>query len=199
MSRSDELRLGDILEAALLIEQLSWRGFEAFSEDPALKPAMERLLEIIGEAAGSLSEESGHSTTAPPCSPPGFFRGAPCRRGLTPSWTMSSPYMLRPPRRGTACFSRKLKEPTDDDFEEPLLLPGRSPRCVIGQNPLDAGLCGNYCRAMPLDVPRKRAPGLTATVTTVGGGEEARRRCPHPVPPIRRPERPLLDAAQVAR
>ena len=49
--------MGDILEAALLIEQLSWRGFEAFSEDPALKPAMERLLEIIGEAAGSLSED----------------------------------------------------------------------------------------------------------------------------------------------
>jgi len=57
VSRSDELRLSDILEAARLIEQLSLRGFEAFNEDPALKLAMERLLEIIGEAAGSLSEE----------------------------------------------------------------------------------------------------------------------------------------------
>ena len=57
MSRSDEVRLGDILEAARLIEQLSLRGFEAFDKDPALKPAIERLLEIIGEAAGSLSED----------------------------------------------------------------------------------------------------------------------------------------------
>ena len=57
MSRSDELRLGDILEAARLIEQLSLRGYVAFDDDPALKLAMERLLEIIGEAAGSLSED----------------------------------------------------------------------------------------------------------------------------------------------
>lgn len=39
-----------------MIEQLSSRGLEAFHEDPAIKPAMERLMEIIGEAAGSLSE-----------------------------------------------------------------------------------------------------------------------------------------------
>ena len=39
-----------------MIEQLSSRGLEAFHEDLAIKPAMERLLEIIGEASGSLSE-----------------------------------------------------------------------------------------------------------------------------------------------
>ena len=57
MSRSDEQRLSDILEAGRLIADLTARGREAFHEDPALKPAIERLLEIIGEAAGSVSEE----------------------------------------------------------------------------------------------------------------------------------------------
>ncbi len=46
-----------MLEAADLIRVLVHRGREAFEHDPAIKPAIERCLEIVGEAAGALSEE----------------------------------------------------------------------------------------------------------------------------------------------
>lgn len=46
-----------MLEAADLIRVLVQRGREIFEHDPAIKPAIERCLEIVGEAAGALSEE----------------------------------------------------------------------------------------------------------------------------------------------
>lgn len=61
MSRSDDLRLLDILDAADRIARLAARGREAFDDDEALQPAIERLLEIIGESANSLSQEARDS------------------------------------------------------------------------------------------------------------------------------------------
>lgn len=62
MSRSDDLRLADILETSYLIRVLVDRGREAFEHDPAIKPAIERCLEIIGEAAGAMTDEFRRST-----------------------------------------------------------------------------------------------------------------------------------------
>lgn len=58
MSRSDELRLEDIREACRTLADLADRGKGAFDADPAVRLAMERLLEIIGEAATALDEET---------------------------------------------------------------------------------------------------------------------------------------------
>ena len=60
MSRSDDLRLLDILEASDRIDRLVARGPLAFSDDEAIQLAIERMLEIIGESANSLTEESRH-------------------------------------------------------------------------------------------------------------------------------------------
>lgn len=58
MSRSDEQRLADILDAAAELSAIVERGRDAFLADAILKRAAERLLEIIGEAANALSDEA---------------------------------------------------------------------------------------------------------------------------------------------
>lgn len=58
MSRSDDLRMRDIAEAADLIGRLVGRGRSAFVADEAVLPAIERQLEIIGESANALSEDA---------------------------------------------------------------------------------------------------------------------------------------------
>lgn len=57
MSRGDDLRVADISEAADRLAELVAGGREAFDEDWTRQRAAERLLEIIGEAANSLSED----------------------------------------------------------------------------------------------------------------------------------------------
>ena len=56
MSRSDQQRIADLLEAADELSAIVARGREAFDSDPVLRRASERLLEIIGEAANGLAE-----------------------------------------------------------------------------------------------------------------------------------------------
>ncbi len=51
MSRSDDDRVQDILDAAAQAARIVADGEEAFREDDIRQLAMERLLEIIGEAA----------------------------------------------------------------------------------------------------------------------------------------------------
>ena len=58
MSRSDEQRLADILDAAAELSAIVGRGRDAFLADAILKRAAERLLEIIGEAASRLAPET---------------------------------------------------------------------------------------------------------------------------------------------
>ena len=58
MTRGDDLRLADIRAAGRTIAALVARGRGAFDSDPAVKLALERLLEIIGEAASALHEET---------------------------------------------------------------------------------------------------------------------------------------------
>lgn len=60
MSRSDDLRLADIIEQCELVAELTSRGREEFDHDPAVRPAIERGLESIGEAASALSEDTRH-------------------------------------------------------------------------------------------------------------------------------------------
>lgn len=55
MSRADEHRIADILMAAEEISQVVARGREAFDEDVVLRRAVERCLEIVGEASKSVS------------------------------------------------------------------------------------------------------------------------------------------------
>lgn len=51
MSRSDDERITDLLDAGDELADIVDRGAEAFDADPILRRAAERLLEIIGEAA----------------------------------------------------------------------------------------------------------------------------------------------------
>lgn len=57
MSRSDDERVADILEAADQLAQLVERGRAEFDSDFVVRLAVERLLEIIGEAASAMSDE----------------------------------------------------------------------------------------------------------------------------------------------
>ena len=56
MSRSDEQRIADILDAAAELAIIVDRGRAAFDADPVLQRATERLLEIIGEVANALDD-----------------------------------------------------------------------------------------------------------------------------------------------
>lgn len=57
MSRSDNLRVADIVEAAQQLGELVADGRDVFDADWTRQRAAERLLEIIGEASNALSEE----------------------------------------------------------------------------------------------------------------------------------------------
>jgi uncharacterized protein with HEPN domain len=57
LSRSDDLRVADIVEAARQLGELVAAGRETFDADWTRQRAAERLLEIIGEASNALSED----------------------------------------------------------------------------------------------------------------------------------------------
>ena len=66
MTRSDDQRLADLLDASDELAGIVARGRESFDADPILRRAAERLLEIIGEAANGLSDETtGRYPTVP--------------------------------------------------------------------------------------------------------------------------------------
>ena len=71
MTRADELRIADIAEAAEELAEVVRVGRQAFLDSAIRLRAAERLLEIIGEAASNLSEqtESGMSTSRGETSP----------------------------------------------------------------------------------------------------------------------------------
>jgi uncharacterized protein with HEPN domain len=68
VSRPDDKRLDDILEATSEIGDIVARGRAAFDEDVALRRAMERCLELVGEAAKSLSADVRDSIPSVPWS-----------------------------------------------------------------------------------------------------------------------------------
>jgi len=57
VSRRDDERVADILDAASEIAAIIELGRDAWDKDRIRRLAVERLLEIIGEAANSLSED----------------------------------------------------------------------------------------------------------------------------------------------
>lgn len=57
MSRSDDQRIEDILEYADKIASAVEKGHDAFIADEFIGPAVERFIEILGEAARQLSDE----------------------------------------------------------------------------------------------------------------------------------------------
>jgi hypothetical protein len=57
VSRRDDERVADILDAASEIAEIIELGRDAWDKDRIRRLAVERLLEIIGEAANSLSED----------------------------------------------------------------------------------------------------------------------------------------------
>jgi|SRR4030095_3018718 uncharacterized protein with HEPN domain len=58
VSRADEQRIDDILDAASQVTALAEEGKEAWDADRVRQLAVERLLEIIGESARALSDEA---------------------------------------------------------------------------------------------------------------------------------------------
>jgi uncharacterized protein with HEPN domain len=54
--RGDALRLGDIYEAIVRLEEIRRAGHDRFIAETLLQDAAIRRLEVVGEAAGSLSE-----------------------------------------------------------------------------------------------------------------------------------------------
>lgn len=56
MSRSDDERIADILEAADQVATVVSRGKDSWDADRIAQLAVERLLEIIGESANAMSE-----------------------------------------------------------------------------------------------------------------------------------------------
>lgn len=65
MSRSDDERIADIVEAAAEITAVVDRGKTAW-EDRVSRLAVERLLEIIGESARAMSDDGRTSLPAVP-------------------------------------------------------------------------------------------------------------------------------------
>jgi uncharacterized protein with HEPN domain len=59
VSRADEQRIDDILDAASQVIALAEVGKEAWDADRVRQLAVERLLEIIGESARAMSNEGG--------------------------------------------------------------------------------------------------------------------------------------------
>jgi len=57
LSRPDDLRIADVLEAAGQLAALVAEGREAFDSDWIRQRAAERLLEIVGEASNAISDE----------------------------------------------------------------------------------------------------------------------------------------------
>jgi hypothetical protein len=79
VSRSDDLRLLDIIEASERIARIIARGRGAFREDEAVQPALERLLEVIGESANAMSVGRTRDSPRDPGLDAGQQRtGAPC-------------------------------------------------------------------------------------------------------------------------
>ena len=70
MSRTDDERIADILDAAAQVEVASIvrRGRHAWDSDRIVQLAVERLLEIIGESAQALSTEARAAYPAVPWS-----------------------------------------------------------------------------------------------------------------------------------
>ena len=62
MSRPDDQRIADIIDASVELAHIVARGPASFAEDTVLQRATERLLEIIGEAASTLSEQVSDAT-----------------------------------------------------------------------------------------------------------------------------------------
>lgn len=58
MSRSDDERVADMLEAAQHIGEIVQRGRESWDTDRIAQLAVERLLEIIGESAQAMSGQA---------------------------------------------------------------------------------------------------------------------------------------------
>lgn len=58
MSRRDDERIADIVDAARQIAEVVERGREAWDGDRISQLAVERLLEIIGESARAMSSEA---------------------------------------------------------------------------------------------------------------------------------------------
>lgn len=58
MSRADDERIADILDAARQIAEVVQRGRQRWDDDRVSQLAVERLLEIIGESARAMSSEA---------------------------------------------------------------------------------------------------------------------------------------------
>lgn len=57
MNRDDQNRLEDIFEFAARLERYVAKGFEEFLAEDGSELAIERLIELVGEAASHFSEE----------------------------------------------------------------------------------------------------------------------------------------------
>lgn len=78
MTRADEDRVRDILDAAAQLAEIVSLGHDRFHAESLLQRATERLLEIIGEAANAMTDGSRAAIDGvpwEPCPEPGSATG----------------------------------------------------------------------------------------------------------------------------
>ena len=104
MSRSDEQRVRDILDAFDQILDVVKDGRDAWDKDRIRQLAVERLLEIIGESANSLTDGfRGQYPDIPISRGATSLACASCSRTTTTEWTRLGLWGATSTWPGTAC------------------------------------------------------------------------------------------------
>lgn len=89
MSRSDAERISDILSACTELKAIVGKGRAEFERNSVLRRAAERLLEIIGEAAGAVSTEVAEAHPSLP-----FAKARAMRNLLSHEYWLSNPGII---------------------------------------------------------------------------------------------------------
>jgi uncharacterized protein with HEPN domain len=100
VTRGDEHRIADILDAATKLSERLQVPFETWRDDEDLRLVTERLVEIVGEAARAMTPE-GRDATSGPSAPARTLHQAlrDTRRGYQGALLRPSPVLATPKPR----------------------------------------------------------------------------------------------------